>query len=452
MNPSPIRLTCTLLGILLVGCFCRASLAQDSDPPQDAPPAIDLAAAAAAFAEANEVFARDDSQLWGISLAGPLIFADVKTRMVVANQVDEEGLLNRQGDVFVGTLPQGKAIANTALHWGGVHWAMVMWPLPEDEFNRQALMAHESWHRVQDQLGFASSGADNSHMDSLQGRIWLQMEWRALAAALQADEDEAQRTAIRDALIFRAHRRSLFEAAAAAEREMEMHEGVAEYTGMKLAAKDDATAIGAAVAALKDKPGSLPTFVRSFAYVSGPAYGLLLDKYSESWRQDAADADFGELLAAATGVFRLPENLAAEAERNASGYAGEELILAENKRETERREQQAKFKQQFVDGVVVRIPLRQMRMSFNPNNITPFEEHGTVYGTITVSDVWGELTAEEGCLVAKDWRMVTVAAGDSPQAGMTSGPGWKLKLKPGWAIKQDLEQEGSFVLGEEQVR
>jgi hypothetical protein len=85
-------------------------------------------------------------------------------------------------------------------------------------------MAHEMWHRVQNDIGFPASGAANDHLDSRDGRVWLQLEWRALAKALSV-RGEQRRRAIADALLFRAYRRTIFPNAAAQEREMEMHEG-----------------------------------------------------------------------------------------------------------------------------------------------------------------------------------------------------------------------------------
>lgn len=456
----------SLIGLVIIGCTqLAAAVAQaQNDVARDAAaqPAIDPAKAESAFAEAKECFARDDGALWGVNLAAPLMFVDVNSRMIVCNQADAEGKLQQQGDVYVGTLPAGTSIANTAVTWAGTQWAMVMWPLPADEIDRRALLVHESWHRVQDQLGLPSTGPDNSHLDLLEGRIWLQLEWRALATALEATEEVEERKAIFDALIFRAYRRSLFAGAAAAERSLEMHEGLAEYTGYRLAAprdkdahdaaKEDAVARERAALILRQRSQTFPTFVRSFAYISGPAYGILLDKFHEGWRKQAATGDFGELLAAGIGVFEIPDDLASEARARAERYDGAALITAENKREEERRAEQAKYEQQFVTGPIVFIPLRNMRMSFNPNAVVPLGDHGTVYGRITITDVWGELTAEEGLLVGKDWRTATLAAGEAAQAGMIAGPGWKLTLKSGWSIQANPDREGSFVLAEDKQR
>jgi hypothetical protein len=193
-------------------------------------PSIDLAVAENYFHEAREMSRRDNSKLWGRPLYGPMMFVDPDTRFIVTNQADLEGKLSPHGSLFTGTLPRDENTANTAMKWAGVKWTMIMWPLPEDRQDRTRLMAHELFHRIQDELGLPGSNPANLHLDTRDGRIWLQMEWRALERALR-ESGPARRQAIEDALSFRAFRRSLFAKAATEENDLEINEGLAEYTG-----------------------------------------------------------------------------------------------------------------------------------------------------------------------------------------------------------------------------
>ena len=113
------------------------------------------AAAMEAFAEYEEAAVADGGALWGRELLGPMLFADARTRAVVANQPDEQGKLVERNGVFVGTLPLEVGIANTALDWAGVRWTMVMWPLPQERYSRVTLLMHEAFHRVQPTLAHA---------------------------------------------------------------------------------------------------------------------------------------------------------------------------------------------------------------------------------------------------------------------------------------------------------
>ena len=169
------------------------------------PPSIDPAKAHAAFVEVQEMLAKDNGRLWGKPLYGPMLFVDPSTRAVVANGPDAGGVLHPDGGVYVGVLPKDVVVANTAVEWQGKRWTMVMWPLPQNSQPRERLLAHELFHRLQPDLSIPLANPENAQLDTLEGRVWLQLEWRALAVAL-VESGAAQTQAIRDALAFATHR------------------------------------------------------------------------------------------------------------------------------------------------------------------------------------------------------------------------------------------------------
>src|SRR5262245_47025224 len=177
--------------------------------------AIPPAEAARAVADARDALERDNGRLWGVQLMAPILFVDAGTREVCSSDADSAGILKPAGSsMFAGTLPAEINAANTSLHWGGRLWSMVLWPLPDDPVLRRALLIHELWHRVQADIGLPASGPSNAHLDTPDGRLWLQLEWRALALALDRMGD-ARAQAIGDALTFRATRRREFPGSAA---------------------------------------------------------------------------------------------------------------------------------------------------------------------------------------------------------------------------------------------
>ena len=91
--------------------------------------------------------------LWPAKLCGPIVLVDPSTRAAVANQPDPAGRFKRQDGMFVGEWPASMDVANTAVDWEDTRWALVMLPLPEDPFGRLQLLAHESFHRIQPELG-----------------------------------------------------------------------------------------------------------------------------------------------------------------------------------------------------------------------------------------------------------------------------------------------------------
>ena len=340
--------------------------------------------------------------LWPRGLCGPIVIVDAKTR----------GYVTADGE---GTLPKDASIANTAANMNGSKWIMLQWPLPEDRNVRLALMLHESFHFVQADIGFPMANPANPHLDSLEGRYWIELEWRALAAALESDGD-ARRRAAADAVGFRRKRRAIFPDAAATERALEMNEGLAEYTGVSLSGDS-------ARLALRDlaDAAAKPTFVRSFAYATGPAYGLLLDAADPAWRKSLKPTDdLADLLVRSM-------KLGVPAEPAIQPYDGAVLRDREVERDQARRRRLAEFRKLLIEGPVLEIPLRSMSFDFNPDEPVPIEGFGTVYPTITVRDDWGRIEVAKGALLAENYSKLMVSA-------TARGTGWKLDLKPGWKI------------------
>jgi hypothetical protein len=178
--------------------------------------------------EQSRIIAGRSQTLWGVSLCGPMMFVDPRTRSIVANQPDANGVLTLQNGVYIRVLPKSQNLANTATEWSGTHWTQMIWPLPEDQSERDTLMMHELFHRIQDQLKIPlGHGGDNAQLGTPDGRYYLQLEYRALARALNADTDDERRAAVTDSLVFREERYRLFPHAAAEEKALELNEGLA---------------------------------------------------------------------------------------------------------------------------------------------------------------------------------------------------------------------------------
>ena len=81
-------------------------------------PAIDPARAQAVFAEAARLSDKEGGRLWGMRLYGPMFVVDPASRAVAANGPDPQGLLRRDGQVWVGSLPDSVVIANAPVEVG----------------------------------------------------------------------------------------------------------------------------------------------------------------------------------------------------------------------------------------------------------------------------------------------------------------------------------------------
>jgi hypothetical protein len=374
-------------------------------------------------------------------LDGPIVFVDRESRIAISNQVDSRKTLSPVDGVFTGRIPSDVMIANTAVQWNETKWTMLLWPLPEDRDERRVLLAHEAWHRIQEEIGFPSSGAANNHLNTLSGRYWLQLEWRALKKALRSSGNQ-QTAAITDAICFRLHRNRLFPGSQEQERAMELHEGLAEYTGVRLAL-DPAKGITRTISHLENRPAELETFVRSFAYVSGPSYGLLLDQLMPDWvSKVTAKSDLAGLLRDAIRA-NIESDLDAEVNQRSQVYGGEELWIAEKSRDEKRIAQIESLTKKYTTGPRLIIPLKEMNMSFNPNELIPLGETGTYYPTLTVADKWGVLKVTGGAMIASDFQSVIVAVPDG-FAGSLKTTNWDLEPNESWNI--DAGKDGVFKL------
>lgn len=410
-----------------------------------APPLISVEAASPIFRQAREICQRDGGRLWGRSLCGPIMLVDPRGRKIVANQRDAGGVLHPDGGYFIGVLPQSENIANTATPWSGTFWTEIGWPLPDDSRVRGILVAHELFHRIAPKLDLpALHQGDNHHLDTLDGRYLLQLEWRALSAALSATDTAVRKRAVEDALIFRADRYRLFPTAQADEEALELNEGLAEYTGIRLGLADPALRFKAAIGGFRTHAGDA-TFVRSFAYATGPAYGLLLDRYASDWRIRIKKQPRLDMLLARAARIELPGDVHEASEDRALAYDGATLRAAEARREVARQQILAAYRRQFIQGPTVVVPLVHMNIQFDPRNLQPLDELGTIYPTARVTDDWGVLEAEKGALLSRKWDSVTLGGPATISGNKLTGDGWSIELNPGWSAAAGARQ-GDIVI------
>src|SRR5262245_57195670 len=380
---------------------------------------VDQQRAEAFFKEAATICQRDNGGLWGVSLCGPMVFADARTRTFATNQ-----------PAPTKEMPPTFGFANAPTEWGGSHWAAYVWDFTTsfgDARSRGMLMLHELFHRIQPELGLITPTGQNAHLDTFDGRVWLRLEWRALARALGQSGADRQR-AVSDAAAFRLARRSQFANAAENERVEEIREGLAQYTGTVTAAETQAEAVASALEQLAAAEEH-ETFLQQ-AYTTGVAYGILLDTASPDWRRRVrGDSDLGQMLMAAMDV--TPSANAVEA---SARYGGVELRAAEQTRAEQRRTVMLELQKRFVDGPVLVVP-RGGGGTFNAVGATPIPGVGTVYVLpYRQRGEWGTLEAMNGVLVNDDGTRRL--PGPVRIDGTTlTGDGWTVTVAPGWTVR-----------------
>ncbi len=412
-----------LIAAALLGVGCSAGAPAPAPGPAPTPAAaggFDSVRAAGYFAEAARLCAAEGGRHWGVSLCGPMVIADPVTKAIATSEPAPDA-----------PRPAALGYANSAMQWGETRWTTLVWQhvAAAGDDDRRVLLLHELFHRVQPGLGLFLPEPANDHLDTYAGRYWLQLEWRALAKALEGTREEGL-PALRDAMAFRAARHREFPAAAENERVLVINEGLPQYTGTVVAFPAAADAASSVWKQLAQSAGK-ESFVRTFAYGSGAAHGILLDAWSRGWTRSFRSSDDPALLlmaAARIDPAGLPDAAVA-----AARYGGEELAAVERRREAELAARIAELRRRFVDGPVLRLP-RGNSASFSTDGMTPIPGAGVIFPTYRTTTDWGSLAAAQ-VLVAADGVSLRLPAPARTEGSTLRGEGWTVELRQGWTVR-----------------
>jgi len=312
--------------------------------------------------------------------------------------------------------------------------------LPEKDADvRQQVMLHGLFHRIQPELGLITEDGFNEHLHTLEGRVWLQLEWRALRRAIESG-GSSQAEAIADALAFRRERRRHFPGAAENERREEIREGLASYTGIAASANSPADAHRAAALALAG--GEMQTsFVGNFAAASGPAYRVLLDDLMPRWRRQVrSTSDLGDMLASAIRSSPTTDLTVA-----AARYDGATLRAAEEERDRALQARVVELRQLFVDGPVLTMPAAGSGTSDTRDNVGIPGAGTVLFHEFTLSARWGRLNANNGVLRSADGMTLSVPVTRPLEGTTLEGDGWSITLNAGWVVRP-AARAGSFAI------
>lgn len=422
------------------------------------------------WSDRDSARALDAQPLWGRPLPGGwLAFRrDGEATCAYATlRPDIDGFApvrTQYGDtLWAGLLPSNITPANTSVSWAGRRWAGIVLPVPRDSGASVRLLIHELVHTLQPRGGdtagtfmplpLAHEGGDGSdQLEGAEGRALLRLELRALAAALAASGD-SRRSAARDALHFRYAR---YARASAAERQrqrgLDVGEGLPEYTAWMLASEEDGARAGVVRALLaadrraEDTTGTM-SFTRSFPYLTGPAYALLLDDLSPGWRvrvlREGAAADLQRTLAEVVD----PGTRGAAADSAATAaYGGDAIASFETARWRRLEALRRAVRERYLTGPTLRLRPGALRISFDPNGQTSLGAEGTVMRGVVWKGAGGaELLAPQGALVTADWAELrlpldpaTARQLEQGSAGAITlqGEGWSLRLPAGWRLER----------------
>jgi len=384
------------------------------------------------FKAVEEICNKDNGELWGENLYGPVMYVDGRSRALYANMPDREGLLKEKEGIYTGILPKERLITNNVIEFGGLKYAMVPLPETEDRYKMITRTVHSLFHSFQDMHGLKPSPFSTRHLNDRNARFYLKLEWKALTYAI-GSSGEARNQAIRDALVFRGARRELFPEAVADENKFEIYEGLTTFTYIKLCTSGTEE-LKSRILEYLDRIYQNNSYAWGYGFVHGALYATLLDDKGFDFRQiQQSDFDLGKATLEAYGV-TLPVVCRDVAGSLALSYDIEAIKAEEGERETTINENNHHIVTKYNEKPVVTITMESPNFSFEPEDIHFLDTLGTLYRRLRVSDNWGRLAVDEGgALIANDLHTLRVSAKNfQVERNHISGAGWHLVLNDGW--------------------
>ena len=386
------------------------------------------------FKAVEAICNQDNGKLWGKNLFGPIMFVERGTRRIVANQLDNEGLLKLKNGVYTGIYPKELILSNAPVKFGGTQFAMAPLPAEEDEYRIKTRAIHSLYHRFQESKGIRTSSFSATNMDEKEARLWIKLEWKALRKALNTEGEERQ-LAIRDALIFRGSNRELYHKYAGDETRFETYEGLTTFTYTLLCTNSPEEYKSRLFENL-DRIYSMQSFARSYGFIHGALYASLL--YYKGFDFQKIDADNFDLGNAVKELYNI--ELPVICRDVAGSLAVNYDINAINKEEEQRladiKESIHKQISIFTENPVVFLELESPYFDFEPEDIHSLDTLGTLYNSMRVSDNWGKLTVDKGgCLVSNNLKFLRITAkAFKADKNHISGEGWHLILNSDWKL------------------
>lgn len=385
-----------------------------------------------------------NKELWNLDLYAPILLVDPNNRQLYANEPDSCGFLSKDGELFIGILPDNVSCANTAIEWNGKRWTMVM-VIPDYKSDRLDLFSHELFHYHQPKLGFEMSNPSNVHLDKKDGRIYIRLELEALIKAYKSRNKRQRLEHLTNAFVFRTLRYKLYDGAKEEENLLELNEGLASYTGMFMSNRNDVEMKRYLETQLNAFFNN-PSFVRSFAYITVPLYGFILNDIDSSWNKKInSKTNLTDFFRETFDIYITEDFINCDSKIK-NHYEFDKINTEEIAREKAIEEKMTYYKGLFIENTHLTIYFENMSIAFDPRSVISFEGYGSVYPNLRVTDDWGILNVSGGgALLSSDWSNIVVSQPTKIENNVVEGNGWTLELNSGYMIRTNGDGGNSFI-------
>src|SRR5690606_25235323 len=89
-----------------------------------------------------------------------------------------------------------------------------------------------AFHVAQESLGISGSSRSLPYLSSIEGKYLIHVELEELKQALKSQDFSERKNHVKNALSIKAYKYKLFPKAEKMEKQAELNEGLAEYTGL----------------------------------------------------------------------------------------------------------------------------------------------------------------------------------------------------------------------------
>lgn len=374
------------------------------------------------------------TKLWQTEDPPQIMVLDSDKRIAFTKVSPGKGLFAEANGIWYGILPQGPSVEGSLLNWAGQTWLVMPWPLPATKWDQLSLWTQKAWIRHAQSLGFPHVAESMAHLKTIEGRIWMRLEWQALRKAL-TNTGLKQRAAVADALCFRRHRRGLSEKAAFEELQVELSNGLGAYTALTLANHKDPREwlVGKMARHSADED-----YTHAFAALSGPAFGLLLDEHRPNWRQKLNSHQDLALMLEVGMKLILPKAWYDAAQLRADVYQVAKIRHEETERAAHFERLRAEYRQTFVQQPVLGLPIDQPGLKVDLKQAFSLGADGWILPSLALTQAWGTLKATKGVRLASDQSVVYLTLPFEEMETGFRGDGWILALTEEWEIGEAL--------------
>lgn len=374
----------------------------------------------------------ESKALWNVSLNAPIIIIDHFNNKMFFTSIEDGRVQAIKEEPWDNKVP----LANSFFDYEGKRYVTIIHAALMNSSCQQRinLLSHEIFHTYQKSLGIENQHSVNYYMDEIQGRALLQIELKALQAALSGDSIR-----LHDALYIRTYRQSLYPNNN--EDLYELNEGLAEYTGVKLSTENMQEYV-------KNRLNYDISrgYTNAFGYFTGSAYATILDQIYAEWRYDKD---------LAKGLIYLIKKAEPQYAITINKSTLDKLlikydyaqIVANEKEELKSFGDIEKFKDLLKpETSKLCIANQKINFTYNPNDRVISLGDAVLLRNMSIMGEWGQIKAKNGIVRMNNWSAFYLLPPTNITNNAIQGDSYEIQINQGWKV---VEEHGIYSIVKE---